>query len=117
MGGGGNVGALPCKLSPAAASDVQCDYHSPAGNVSFNVAIYKGAGSVAFSAFSLDGQKQSLATPLSANLTVGQHKLAFVLAFSDPSATAVIREACNPTQDLVLVDAASPYDTLRICVP
>jgi hypothetical protein len=29
----------------------------------------------------------------------------------------VIREACNPTQDLVLVDAASPYDTLRICVP
>ena len=117
MGGGTNVGASPCKLTPAAASDVQCDYHSPAGNVSFSVAIYQGAGSVAFSAFSLDGHNQTITTPLTANLTAGQHKLLFVLAFSDPTATAVIREACNPAQDLVTVDAASPYDTLRICVP
>jgi hypothetical protein len=85
--------------------------------VLFSVAIYKGAGSVAFSAFSIDGHDQPLATPLSANLTTGKHKLLFVLAFSDPAATAVIREACNPAQDLVLVDAASPYETLRICVP
>jgi hypothetical protein len=117
MGGGANVGGSPCKLSPAAASDVQCDYHSAVGNVSFSVAIYAGSGSVAFSAFSLDGHNQPLTTPLTANLNVGQHKLLFVLAFSDPSATAVIREACNPAQDLVLVDAASPFDTLRICVP
>lgn len=117
MGTGANVGASTCKLSAADADDVECDYHSPIGSVSFSVAIFKGAGNVAFSAFSLDGHNQPVTTPLTANLTTGQHKLLFVLAFSDPAAAAVIQEACNPPQDLVLVDAASPFDTLRICVP
>jgi hypothetical protein len=117
MAAGSNVGGSPCKLSPAPASDVQCDYHSSPGNVSFSVAINSGQGSVAFSAFSLDGHNQPLTSPLTANLNAGKHKLLFVLAFSDPAATAVIREACNPAQDLVLVDASSPFDTLRICVP
>jgi len=117
MGASANVAASACKLTPAAADDLQCDYHSPAGNVSFSVAIYKGAGSVAFSAFSLDGHNQPITTPLTVNLTTGAHKLQFVLAFSDPAATAVIREACNPPQDLALVDASAPYETLRVCVP
>jgi hypothetical protein len=116
MGAGANQGG-PCKLSPASANNIQCDYHSPVGNVSFSVGIFSGQGSVAFSAFSLDGHNQPLTTPLTANLIAGQHKLLFVLAFSDPSATAVIREACSSSQDLVLVDAASPFETLRICVP
>src|ERR1700691_2119993 len=117
MAAGSNVGGSPCRLSPAAASDVQCDYHSSPGNVSFSVAIYSGQGSVAFSAFSLDGHNQSLTTPLTANLSAGKHKLLFVLAFSDPTAAAALREACNPAHDVVLVDAGSPFDTLRICVP
>jgi hypothetical protein len=117
MAAGANQGASSCKLSPASANDIQCDYHSPVGSVSFSVAIFSGQGSVAFSAFSLDGHNQPLTNPLAANLSAGPHKLLFVLAFSDPSAIAVIREACNPAKDLVLVDASSPLETLRICVP
>jgi hypothetical protein len=108
--------AAPCKLTPAPQGNVQCDYNMQAGTVSFTVALFSGAGSVAFSAFSVDGTNQPLATPLTATLTQGKHKLFFVLAFSDPTAMAIIREACNPANDLVLVDAASPYETLRICV-
>lgn len=112
-----NTGGSPCKLTPAPPGDLQCDYHCPAGSVSFSVDIDSGGGTVGFSAFSVDGHNQSLSSPLTASLRSGQHKLTFVLAFSDPSATAVIQEACSPPQGLVLVDASSPFDTLRICVP
>jgi hypothetical protein len=118
MGAGAAAGGAGCKVTPAASDDVQCDYHSPQGDVSFSVGIFAGKGSVSFSSFSVDGQDQPLSTTVTAkNLAAGRHKLVFVLAFSDPGATAVIREACNPSQDLVLVDASSPFETLRICVP
>jgi len=111
-------GGVTCKLTASAAGTIQCDYHSSPGAVTFSVAIYSGNGSVAFSAFYLDGHQQTITQPnVTATLTNGPHKLLFVLAFSDPAATAVIREACNPPQDLVLVDASDPQDTMRVCVP
>jgi hypothetical protein len=110
------VGAGSCKLTPAPPNQVQCDYHSTPGTVTFSVAVYSGHGSVAFAAISLDGHAQPL-NPPAVTLAQGAHKVLFILAFSDPTATAVIREACNPAQDLALVDAASPNETLRICVP
>jgi hypothetical protein len=116
MGLPATTGAGPCKLTSAPPTNVQCDYLSSPGNVSFSVAIFSGSGSVAFSAFSIDGNNQPLTNSLTANLPAGKHKLTFVLAFSDPGAIAVIREACNPAHDLVLVDASSPFETLRICV-
>jgi len=106
----------PCKLTPAPPNQVQCDYLSTPGTVNFSVAIYSGNGSVAFAALSLDGHAQPV-NPPAVTLGQGAHKLLFVLAFSDPGAAAVIREACNPSQDLALVDASSPNETLRICVP
>jgi hypothetical protein len=113
-GGGGRA----CKLAPSAAGAILCDYHSCPATVTFSVAIYEGKGSVAFAAFYLDGHQQTMTQP---NVTValanGRHRLLFVLAFSDPGATAVIREACDPPQDLVLVDAMDPQETLRVCVP
>jgi|SRR5580704_10621590 hypothetical protein len=105
-----------CKLTPAPLNQVQCDFHSAQGAVTFGVAIHSGSGSVAFAALSLDGHAQPV-NPPTVNLGPGTHKVIFVLAFSDPSATAVLREACNPAQDLALVDASSPTETLRICVP
>jgi hypothetical protein len=111
-----SAGPSPCKLTPAPSNQVQCDYHSSAGQVTFSVAIYSGVGSVAFAALYLDGHAQPL-NPPAVTLGNGAHKVLFVLAFSDPAATAVIREACNPAQDLALVDATSPNETLRICVP
>jgi hypothetical protein len=111
-------GASACKLTPSAVGAILCDYHSPPATVTFSVAIYKGKGSVAFAAFYLDGQQQTITPPnVTAALANGRHKLLFVLAFSDPTATAVIREACNPPQDLVLIDANDPQETLRVCVP
>ena len=110
------AGAGPCKLTPAPLNQVQCDFHSNPGTVTFSVAIHSGNGSVAFAAISLDGHTQPV-NPPAVTLTPGSHKVVFVLAFSDPAATAVLREACNPAQDLALVDASSPTETLRICVP
>ena len=105
-----------CKLTPAPPNQVQCDYHSSPGTVTFSAAMYSGNGSVAFATLSLDGHTQPL-NPPAVTLGPGIHKVLFVLAFSDPAATAVIREACNPAQDLTLVDATSPNETIRICVP
>jgi hypothetical protein len=112
-----NAGGSPCNLTPGATNNVQCDYHCPTGRVSFTVAIYSGGGTVAFAALNLDGHDQPITNPLTANLTAGQHALVFTLAFSDPTATAVIREACDAPKDLILVNATSPYERLRICVP
>ena len=108
--------ATPCKLTPASSNQVACDFHCPAGKITFAVAIYAGSGSVAFASIAVDGQVQPL-NPPSITLTPGNHKVTFVLAFSAPAATAVISEACNPPHDLALVDANSPNETLRICVP
>ena len=111
-------GGAACKLTPSAAGAILCDYHCPPATVTFSVAIYKGKGSVAFAAFYLDGHQQTITQPnVTAALANGRHKVLFVLAFSDPAATAVIREACDPPQDLALVDAIDPQETLRVCVP
>jgi hypothetical protein len=113
-GGGG----APCKLTPSPVGAILCDYHSSPATVTFSVAIYEGKGSVAFAAFYLDGHPQTITQPnVTTALANGRHKLLFVLAFSDPAATAVICESCAPPQELVLVDAMDPQETLRVCVP
>lgn len=100
----------------APPDELQCDFHAPANvNLIFKAAIASGIGNVTITSFTVDGQ--DCTASLTANLGNGPHRLVFVLFFSDPNATAVIQEACNPPQNLCIVTQDQSSTVLRICVP
>lgn len=104
-------------LRPADPSDFQFDFYASPGPVTFVPALHSGSGSVAFAGFSLDQITQRpLPSPLTVTLQPGAHVLRFVVAFSDPQASAVIMTAGMPGQSLKLVDASHPLSEIRIKV-
>lgn len=107
----------PCKLTSAAGTDIDCDFHAPQGDITFGVTVVSGGGSASFIALRVDGQDQAVNSPLTVSLTPGKHTLTFGLALSRAGATAVIQEACNPANNLIEVHENFPSATLRICVP